>query len=95
MYSKIMLFGLLFLFLSVGAVKAEDTLAAEPNQQMGTQNQKSVSGTLESIADAMLSVKTSDETKESTALKPRRRARFRHGAQRRSHHSPGSAEPGY
>ena len=65
MYPKIiMLSGLLFLLLSVGTIKAAENPTAEPNQQIGSQSQQSITGTLESISDTNLSVKTTEgETK--------------------------------
>jgi hypothetical protein len=64
MYPKILAFGLLFLLLSVGAVKAAENPSTDPNPQIGSQGQQAITGTVESIADNNLSVKTADgETK--------------------------------
>jgi DNA helicase TIP49 (TBP-interacting protein) len=64
MYPKILVFGLLFLLLSVGAVKAVENPSTEPNPQIGSQGQQAITGTLESISDTNLSLKTTEgETK--------------------------------
>ena len=67
MYSKILSFGLLFILLSIGAAKAADNPTAAPTPQIGGQSQQSITGTLESISDSSLSVKTTEgETKNFT-----------------------------
>src|SRR5262245_44909844 len=73
---KILSFGLFFVLLSAGVLMAADNPVTAPNSQIGGQNQQSISGTLESISDTSLEVKTTDGETKNLTIKPEKKSQI-------------------